>query len=121
MENVIQKGYIEIDDIKMVESIMYMFDVVKEDGINMVYDGSKSGLNNALQAPWFALRTIDTMTRWALTGTWLDDNNYGDMFMNFPMHEDLQKYCGIDVTQLFPELQKERGDLTVECWLRYAM
>ena len=61
------------------------------------------------------------MTRWALTGTWLDDNNYGDMFMNFPMHEDLQKYCGIDVTQLFPKLKWEGVDLTVGCWLHSVM
>ena len=44
----IKKGYIEITDIQMVESIMYMFDVVKGDDIRMVYDGSKSGLNDSL-------------------------------------------------------------------------
>ena len=47
----IEKGYIEITDIQMVESIMYMFDVVKGDDMCIVYDGSKSGLNNALWAP----------------------------------------------------------------------
>ena len=48
LEKVIQKGYIEIADIQIVESIIYMFDVVKGDDIHMVYDGSKSGLNDAL-------------------------------------------------------------------------
>ena len=62
LEKVFRKGYIEITDIQMVESIMYMFDVVKGEDIRMVYDGSKSGLNDCLWAPWFALLKIDTMT-----------------------------------------------------------
>ena len=45
------KGYIELIDIKFVESIMYMFHVAKGDNILMVYDGSKSGLNAAIYAP----------------------------------------------------------------------
>ena len=51
LEKVIKKRYIEIIDIQMVELIMYMFDVVKGDDICMVYDGSKSGLNDSLWAP----------------------------------------------------------------------
>ena len=113
LQKVIEKGYIEITDIQMVESIMYMFDVVKGDDMCIVYDGSKSGLNNALWAPQFALPTINRMTRWTLAGTWLANNNYGEIFLNFPMHPDLQKYCGTDVTQLFPDLQKKKADLTV--------
>ena len=61
------------------------------------------------------------MTRWTLTGTWLADNDYGEMFLNFPMHPDLQKYCGIDLTRLFPELLEEGADLLVGAWLRCAM
>ena len=44
----LDKGYIEMVYIQMVESIMYMFDVEKGGNICMVYDGSKSGLNDAL-------------------------------------------------------------------------
>ena len=61
------------------------------------------------------------MACWTLAGTWLADNNYGGIFLNFPMHEDLQKYCGIDMTQLFPGLKKEGDGLPVGCWLRSAM
>ena len=64
---------------------------------------------------------IDTMTRWTLAGTWLVDNNYWEMFLNFPMHPDLQKYCGINVTQLFPELLEEGEDMLVGAWLQCAM
>ena len=83
-----------MSDIKFVEAYMYMFDVPKgTSDIWMVYDGSKSGLNKALWAPWFSLPTIDTMSRWVLAGSWLADNDYGDFFLNFPLHADLQKYC----------------------------
>ena len=121
LKKVIKKQYIEITEIQIMKLIMYMFDVVKGDDIYMVYDGSKSGLNDSLWAPWFALPTIDTMTRWTLAGTWLADNDSGEMFLNFPMHPDLQKYCGVDLTQLFPELLAEGEDKLVGAWLRCAM
>ena len=62
MDKVVAKGYIELIDIKFVESIMYMFHVAKGDDIRMVYDGSKSGLNAAIYALWFALPTSKSMT-----------------------------------------------------------
>ena len=34
---------------------------------------------------------------------------------------DLQKYCGIDLTRLFPELLEEGVDLLVDAWLQCAM
>ena len=37
------------------------------------------------------------------------------------MHPDLQKYCWIDLTQLFPELLGEGEDMLVGAWLRCAM
>jgi hypothetical protein len=66
LDKVIMKGYVELTDIKFVEAMMFMFDVPKGDNIRMVYDGSKSGLNKALWAPWFSLPTIDSMLRWVL-------------------------------------------------------
>ena len=50
VEKMFQKGYIEIADIQMLESIMYMFEVAKGDDKRMVYDGSKLGLNDSLWA-----------------------------------------------------------------------
>ena len=59
LENVMEKGYIELVDIKLVKALMFMFHVPKgESDIQMVY-GSKSGLNKALYSPWFPLPTVD--------------------------------------------------------------
>jgi len=121
LDKVIMKGYVELTDIKFVEAMMFMFDVPKGDDIRMVYDGSKSGLNKSLWAPWFSLPTIDSMSRWVIAGSWLADNDYGDMFLNFPLHAKLQKYCGIDLTQLFPTLKAGEASVVVARWLRNAM
>ena len=66
-----------------------MFHVPKGDeDIQMVYNGTKSGLNAVLYAPWFALPTVDAMNRWVAAGSWLADNDFEDMFLNFPLHPD---------------------------------
>ena len=112
LQRVIDKGYVELVDIEYVESLMYMFHVPKgEKDIRMVYDGTKSGLNAALYAPWFALPTVDAMNRWVVAGSWLADNDYEDVFLNFPLHPELQKLCGVDLSQLFPELSKNKAQV----------
>ena len=121
VDSVMMKGYVDLVDIKQIEAYMYMFHVPKGDDIRMVYDGSKSGLNNALWAPWFSLPTIDAMSRWVIAGSWLADNDYGDMFLNFPLHASLQKYCGIDLTQLYPNMKGGEASVMVARWLRNAM
>lgn len=99
-----------------------MFHVLKGYAdIKMVYDGTKSGLYYALFAPWFMLPTSDVMCRWAIAVSWLADKNYGDQFLNFPLHLDLQKYCGIDLSQLFPKLSKNKAQIYVGVWLQNVM
>jgi hypothetical protein len=105
LDKVIMKGSLELTDIKFVEAMMFMFDVPKGDDIRMVYNCSKLGLNKALWAPWFSLPMINTISRWVIAGSWLADNDYGDMFLNFPLHAKLHKHCGIDLTQLYPNMK----------------
>ena len=123
LENVMEKGYIELVDIKLVEALMFMLHVPKgESDIQMVYDRSKSGLNKALYSPWFPLPTVNSMVRWVVAGSCLADNDYGEQFLNFPLHPDLRKYCGIYLSQLFPNEDVEGADdLVVGRWMRNAM
>jgi hypothetical protein len=87
LEKVLAKGYIELVDIELVEAMMFMFHVDKgANNIRLVYDGTRSGLNESVYAPWFALPTIDSMTRWVIAGAWLTDNDYGEIFLNCPLH-----------------------------------
>lgn len=122
LERVLKRGYVVLADIQFVESMMYMFHVPKgEDDIRMVYDGTESGLNKTLYAPWFALPTVDSMSRWVVAGSWLADNDYGDMLLNFPLHPDLQKFCGVDLSQLFLELSANEGQRVIGIWVWNAM
>ena len=122
LKKVRHRGYIvKTADIKSLTSF---FSVPKGNtDIRMVYDGTKSGLNDALYAPWFGLGNVTSMLRTVEAKTWLADNDFGEMFLNFWIHPDLRKYTGIDITELFPEELKEKYGATRlwEAWCRCAM
>ena len=105
-----------------VISLMNVFDVPKgADDIRLVYDGTKSRLNDNLWAPWFPLPMVESLLRSIDCTTWLGDNDIGEQFHNFCLHPQLQAYCGIDLTKLFPE-QLEKGKAVMwERWNRAPM
>ena len=114
-----KKGYVEVGQ---VESLISFFDVAKgKEDIRMVYDGTKSGLNDALWAPWFPLPTVETMLRSVTGGTWLGDNDVGEMFLNFMLHEEVRRLCGVDFTLYFPEEVSEDHQVLWARWTRCAM
>lgn len=117
---VVDKGYIQLVGLKEIAALMYMFDVPKgEWDIRMVYDGSKSGLNLVLFAPWFSLPTVDGMCRSLMPGSWCADNDYGEQFLNFKLHPELRKYCGVDLSQLVDA--PEDSDVVYGMWMQNAM
>ena len=116
------RGYIAPTD--GIKSPTSFFSVPKgEEDIRMVYDGTKSGLNASLFAPWFGLGNVNSMLRTVESRTWSADNDFGKMFLNFWLHPDLRHYTGIDITDLFPEELKNRFGRTRlwEAWTRCAM
>jgi len=105
-----------------VHALMFFFSVPKgSDDIRMVYDGTASGLNEFLWCPWFLLPTIDSLLRNVEPGTWMSDNDVGEMFLNFMLPEDMQAFCGIDISAFFPEEAGANGGRLVERWGRCAM
>ncbi|KAL7568776.1 hypothetical protein ACA910_018706 [Epithemia clementina (nom. ined.)] len=94
------KGYIAPGECL---ATMIFFAVPKgDDDIRMVvYDGTKSGLNEALYAPWFPLPDGDTLTNTLDDGYRCIDNDYGEMFLNFWLHPELQSYSGMDFSALY--------------------
>jgi hypothetical protein len=67
-------GYIVTKFVGITRSFMHFFSVPKgDDDIRMVYDGSRSGLNEVLWAPWFALPTVTSMCRTINVGYWCAD------------------------------------------------
>jgi hypothetical protein len=113
------KGYI---DLGLVRLLISFFEVPKGlTDIRMVYDGTKSGLNEMLWAPWFPLPTVDSLLRSVEPGTWTADNDVGEMFLNFILHESVQSLCGVDLTKYFPDGIPQNTKVLWERWTRRAM
>ena len=118
LEKVRRLGYI---DKGFIRSLTSYFSVPKgEADIRMVYDASRSGLNEALWAPNFGLPSVDVLLRGVDEGFWMGDLDIGDMFLNFMLDPKIQEYCGVD---LRPYFQKEGvpGATLWERWVRCMM
>jgi hypothetical protein len=104
-----------------VASLMSFFEVPKgDDDVRMVYDGSASGLNEVLWAPWFPLPTVDCLLRAVEPGFYMADNDVAEMFHNFVLHEELQQYCGLDFTLYFSEELKNNRSTARHLWERWS-
>eukprot|EP00980_Cylindrotheca_fusiformis_P026854 scaffold17689_cov87-Cylindrotheca_fusiformis.AAC.1 len=86
----------------------------------MVYDGTKSGLNNAIWVPRFSLPTVNSMLRAVDSKTFMADFDIGECFLNFVLHESMQALCGIDLSHFFGANSGGRKILW-ERWARAAM
>ena len=84
-----------------VKSLTCFFAVSKGDGdIRIVYDATKSGLNEALWAPNFPLPNATSVLRNVGSGTNFGDIDLGEMFLNYMLDPALRPYAGIDATQI---------------------
>ena len=107
-----------------VRSLTSFFAVKKgDDDIRMVYDATKSGLNESIWVPGFPLPTIESHLRAVEEGTFMCDLDIGEMFLNFNLHTDLQELSGIDVTLYLGAGGKVEGfqKRIWHVWLRAAM
>jgi hypothetical protein len=117
LEHARERGYIGPGTVKSLTSF---FAVPKGiDDIRMVYDASKSGLNDAIWVPRFPLPTIATHLRAVESGTFMADLDVGEMFLNFNLHPQLQQVCGVDLTHYC--LDTKHASKLHEVWTRAAM
>lgn len=71
--------------------------------IRMVYNGTSSGLNEAVWVPNYALPTIDSVLDCVSHDSFMGDLDLGDCFLNFPMDRKLRPYAGVDVSPYLKE------------------
>jgi hypothetical protein len=102
-----KRGYIKPGPI---QSLTDFFDVPKGEDIRMVYNGTSSGLNDALWAPSFFLPTASSAGRLLTYSSFCVDLDLGEMFLNFPMDLRLRPYAGVDLTRLAPHFEKGAFD-----------
>ncbi len=60
-------------------------------------------------ALWFLIPTIASHLRFVGEESYLGDLDMGSMFHNFPLHEEVQVLCGIDLTPFFVEESLAHG------------
>lgn len=113
----------------VVKNLTDYFAVPKGDSdIRMVYNGTSSGLNDALWAPSFYMPVSNSVSRLLTYYTFCADLDLGEMFLNFPMDPAIRPYAGVDLTHLKlflddVELYKGTGNWLkiVERWERLFM
>jgi hypothetical protein len=101
LQKVRSKGYLASGHGKALTSF---FTVLKGDSdVRLVYNGTKSGLNACLWAPWFRLPTVGQLLCAVMPGTFMADIDVGEQFLNFILHKAVRPYAGVDFTLYFPE------------------
>jgi hypothetical protein len=123
IKKVIRRRYMVSTTEEFLKSLIKYFNVPKgEKDVRIVYDATASGLNNAVWAPPFWLPTIDSLVR-ALDGdVWMtDQEDIGDMFLNFPLHESAWPFAGVDIQPIFTEEEVSMKKKRWYHWVRNAM
>ena len=124
LSNVRNKKYVQPG---FVKSLTSYFAVPKaKTDIRVVYDATACGLNDSLWAPNFFLPTVDSILRNASADTWFGDIDLGEMFLNYPLDEDIRPYAGVDVTNADEnegDMGGNRGNAkrVIERWARCLM
>ena len=112
INKVIARGYLNEGYVK---SLINYFAVPKGlTDIRVVYDGTKSGLTDAVWAPNFFMPSVDSLLLYCSADTWWSDLDLGEMFLNYFMDPILRPYCGVDVSKFV-----ETRNNSVRKWLQW--
>jgi hypothetical protein len=122
VKKVITFRYLVHTALAALKGLMHFFSVDKGGtDIRIVYNGTKSGLNEATWIPWFAISSSSTLERVVIPGSVQADNDFEDMLLNFVLYEDLQEYTGVGVSGLFTDEQDTEAQWKYVKWDRPAM
>jgi hypothetical protein len=120
LKKILDRGYVvALDMLDFIKSLMDVFEVEKDTDIRLVYNGTSCGLNEALWAPNFWLPTPATASRTLGYGYYMVDIDLGEMFLNFPLHEALQKFSGVDLSHYASSLKEPLLEMTKKFWVHW--
>jgi hypothetical protein len=112
----VDRGYLSAGS---VSSLVSFFSVPKgEADVRVVFDGTKSGLNNSLWSPTFILPTVDSVLPMLEPGSWQADIDVSEMFYNYMLDPAIRPFCGVDVQ---PYLGSSHLRLPWLLWTRCVM
>jgi hypothetical protein len=96
---VLKRGYVVLPDVlNYIKSLIDYFEVPKDLGIRLVYNGTSCGLNEVLYSPNFWLPTPASAAQVLDYNYCMVDIDLGERFLNFPLPHVLRRYSGIDVS-----------------------
>jgi hypothetical protein len=105
IQKIVDRRYISSG---FVRSLTSFFAVPKGiDDIRVVYDATKSGLNDAIWAPNFFLPTMSSVLNNADDTTFYGDIDIGEMFLNYFLDPEIRPWAGVDVTELSPAISQK--------------
>jgi hypothetical protein len=117
LKKVLDRGYMKVPvSLAFVKSLIDSFPVEKDEDIRMVYNGTSSGLNDALYAPGFWLPFPASAARVLGVGYFMVDMDLGEMFLNFPLPAVLERYSGVDFGAFRNDLKSHFGDYKGKAW-----
>ena len=109
--SVLDKGYIKPSP--NIESLTHFFSVAKTwkdgssakvvDDIRMVYNTTKSGLNDLVWAPWFQIPTVESHLRSGEASTYIADCYVGEIFLNIMLKPRFRLHTRVDLSVIFYE------------------
>ena len=67
----------------IMNSVLNVFSAPNAHGIRPVYNGARSGQNEAIWASWFGLHPVYSQLRGIIPGTFMGDADVGEMFHTF--------------------------------------
>ena len=106
IEKALHRRYMINSGITLRAFIKY-FGVPKgEFDIRVVYDGTASGLNDAIWVPSFWLPTSDCVTRSLGPDSFMADRDVGDCFLNYQLHHSAVPYTGVDLNPIYEPGEK---------------
>jgi hypothetical protein len=117
LDKVLERGHISSG---WVASLTSYFAVPKgEDNIQLVHDGTESGLNDALWSPSFWLPNSSSAVRLISFYSYLFDADIGECFLNFPNDPKIRPYCGVDLTPFKAQLKSRPEYVEGILWERW--
>ena len=95
----VKNGYVHWD--------VNLFDVPKwEEDIGLVFDGTSRGVNQVVWAPFLFLPNSKALDKLTHTNTYHMDMDIGEMFHNYPLHEGIQVFCGVNLSAFNKDFKK---------------
>jgi hypothetical protein len=98
---VVRRWYLQTTGVNVRSYIKYFAVPKGEDNIRIVYDAMANQLNECVWVPTFWLPTIDSLLRGLDNSSWITNQDIGDMFLNFQLHNSVVPFTEVDLSALY--------------------